>query len=150
MAGLIPFNRRNLSVRPPMRGEFYNMLDDFFSDNWLSGRNLLNDTFKMDVKDEAESYAVEAELPGVKKEEIGLTLENGCLTLCVNRETASEEKDEEKNYLHRERRYSSMRRAVYLAGADERNVKAKLEDGVLRVSVGKQAKDAGKAQIEIE
>ena len=150
MAGLIPFNRRSLSVRPPMRSDFYNMLDSFFSDNWMGGRSLLTDTFKLDVKEDADFYIVEAELPGVPREELGLALQDECLTLSVNREAVNEEKDEDKNYLHRERQYSSMRRAVYLVDSDEHNVKAKLEDGVLRVTIGKQAKEARRAQIEIE
>lgn len=50
MAGLVPFNRNKLSVRPTGGFEdFYNMLDDFFSDRWFPRRSLAADTFKVDV-----------------------------------------------------------------------------------------------------
>lgn len=47
MSGLIPFNRRNtgLARTGSSFDDFYNMLDDFFSDNMLSGRSLMKDTF---------------------------------------------------------------------------------------------------------
>ena len=70
MAGLIPFNRRNANLARVGSGfdDLYNMLDDFFSDNWMAtGRNLLKDTFKIDIEEREFDYVVEAELPGAKK-----------------------------------------------------------------------------------
>lgn len=146
MAGLIPFNRRNTGLRPA--SDFYNALDDFFNNDWFGGRSLVGDTFKVDVKEDDKEYAVEAEMPGVQKDEIGLTLDHGQLTIAVRRE---EEKNEEgKSYIHRERRYSSMQRSIYLADADDQSVKAKLENGVLKVSVSKKAGAGGAQPIEIE
>ena len=51
MVGLIPFNRKNRSLVRTGLGDFYNMLDDFFSDSHLPGRSLLQDTFKIDIKE---------------------------------------------------------------------------------------------------
>lgn len=146
MAGLIPFNRN--SSRLPMAGDFYNMLDDFFNDNWLPRRSLSSDTFKVDVKEDDKEYVIEAELPGVKKEAVNLSFEDGRLNLSIN--SQEEVNEDGKNYIHRERRFTSMQRSVYLADADESNISAKLEDGVLNISIPKKIKASASRQIEIE
>jgi HSP20 family protein len=147
MAGLVPFNRNGSILRPSGARGFYNMLDDFFSDSFLP-RNLVFDTFKIDVKEDEKAYTIDAELPGVKKEEINLALNDKQLSISVQRE---EKVDEEKeNYVHRERRYGSYERCVYLADANPDGIEAKLEDGLLRVVVQKQDKDGGSPKIEIK
>jgi HSP20 family protein len=151
MAGLIPFNRRNAELARAGAGfeDFYNMLDDFFSDNWLSsGRNLSKDTFKIDISEADDGYHIEAELPGVKKEEIALGIEDENLLISVNR--AEETNDEGKNFIHRERRTSSMSRRIRLAGADPDSIKAKLEDGVLNITIPKSEPVNTARTIEIE
>ena len=104
--------------------------------------------FRMDVKEDDKGYTVHAEIPGVKKEEIKLGLNDGRLSISVERE---EKVDEEKeNYVHRERRYGSYERCVYLADANPDGIEAKLEDGLLKIVVPKQDKDEGKRNIEIK
>jgi HSP20 family protein len=147
MAGLVPFNRNGSVLRPGgMRG-IYNMLDDFFSDAWLP-RNFVFDTFKIDVKEDEKAYFIDAELPGVKREEINLALNNGQLSIAIQRE--EKVGDEGENYVHRERRYGSLERSVYLADADPEEIDAKLEDGLLKVVVQKQDKSGGPGKIEIK
>ena len=116
MAGLVPFNR-NLSIRPPVFEDFYNMLDDFFNDTWPR-RSRIGSTFKVDVQENEREYLIEAELPGVKKEEVNIEMYEGRLTISVNREENISE--ENKNYLHRERTFSSMKRSIYLADAKKK------------------------------
>jgi HSP20 family protein len=147
MAGLIPFNR-NLGLSAPRYTSFYNMLDDFFSDPWPSMRSFQTDTFKVDVKEKDNAYDIEAELPGVQKDEISLAAEDGHFTIAVNRNEESEH--ENAGYIHRERRMSSMSRSLYLADADEKNVSAKLEDGVLKITIPKQTEAPAKRRIEIQ
>lgn len=66
MASLVPFNRNNnIGNR-----SFADMLDDFFGDGWFSGRNLLGDTFKIDVKEDDKEYTIDAEMPGVKRKRL--------------------------------------------------------------------------------
>ena len=88
MAGLIPFNRKNSNLTPANAGtnDFYNMLDDFFNDSWMPGRSLMRDTFKIDIQESDKDYLLEAELPGVKKEEIELSIDNDnlCITVILN------------------------------------------------------------------
>lgn len=150
MAGLVPFNRKNSNIARTGKGyeDFYNMLDDFFSDSMLPGRSLLRDTFKIDIEETDSEFRVEAELPGVKKEEIDLGIEDDSLCISVNR---SEDVNQDgKNYIHRERRYSSMSRRIRLANAKLDNIKAKLEEGVLVVTVPKEEKANTTRKIEIE
>jgi HSP20 family protein len=149
MTGLIPFNRGRRELTPQTSTDsFYNMLDDFFSNDWPFRRTLSYDTFKVDVVDEYKSYVVEAELPGVEKKDINVQLNEGRLQISVAREEAKEETD--KRYIHRERRYTSMSRSVYLEDARAEDVSAKLEDGVLRVVVPKEEKAVHSIVVDVE
>ena len=147
MAGLIPFNRKYSAVLPAGFEDFYNVLDDFFSDGAGIRRNLAKDTFKIDVEEGSEEFRIQAELPGVKKEEIGLELNEGKLTISVKKEENSGE--EKKNYIHRERRLNSMARGVYLGDVRAEGIKASLEDGILTISVEKEQKTNRAVPIEI-
>ncbi|HCX64056.1 MAG TPA: heat-shock protein Hsp20 [Eubacteriaceae bacterium] len=148
MAGLVPFNRKNKDLTDLGFTDFHNMLDDFFSDNFFSNRALTRDTFKVDVQEDEKAYKIEADLPGIKKDEVEVTLDDGRLTIAVNKEENIDE--EKKNYIHKERRVCSMNRSIYLADAKDDDIKAKLDDGVLSVTVPKaEKKDRGKV-IEIE
>ena len=149
MARMVPFNKSTkLSLRPRGFEDFYQMLDDFFSHAWSPRRTLAYDTFKMDVQENENQYCIEAELPGVKKEEVNLELVAGRLTISVNREEKVEEQNQ--TYIHRERRHSSMQRAVYLADARPQGIKASLDDGILRVTVPKQEQTTSSIQIDVE
>ena len=150
MSGLVPFNRRGNNLARTGLGfdDFYNMLDDFFSDGMMPGRNLLRDTFKIDIVETENEYRVEAELPGVQKNEIGLNVEDD--NLCISVAHMEEVNKEEKNYIHRERRASSMSRRIRLAGAKLEDIKAKLEEGVLIVTIPKDVKANTSRKIDIE
>ena len=91
MAGLIPFNRKNNDLINSGFDNFRNMLDDFFADNWPIRRSLAADTFKIDVQDAGDKYVVEAEMPGVQKDDIKLSLDDGKLTISVSKEETKEE-----------------------------------------------------------
>lgn len=150
MAGLIPFNRKNNNLARTNTGfeDFYNMLDDFFNDSLIPGRSLMRDTFKIDIEETDSEYRIDAELPGVKKEELDLGIEGDNLSITVNR--SEEVNKDEKNYIHRERRSSSMSRMVRLANAKLDEAKAKLEEGVLTVTIPKDEKVSNSRKIDIE
>ena len=148
MASLIPFNRRNTDLINTGFDELYNMLDDFFTESFMPSRSLARDTFKVDVQENEKEYIVEAELPGAEKDEIKLELNDGRLNISVEREEKSEE--EKKNYIHKERRYSSMCRSIYLQDVESKNATAKLENGVLTVNIPKIEKVDNTKLIEIE
>ncbi len=148
MAGLVPFNRRDRSLVHTGFGDFYNMLDDFFGDSWMQGRTLLRDTFKIDVRDSDKEYIIEAELPGIKKEEIALDVVGGDLCISVKRE--EETGEEKENYIHKERRVTSMSRRVRMANSRPDQAKARLEEGVLSITVPKLEAACDSCRIEIE
>ena len=149
MAGLIPFNRKNSNLsRGTDFGNFYNIIDDFFNDGFMPSRNLLKDTFKIDIEEKDNEYVISAELPGIKKDEIDLNIDGDNLCISINR--SEETKDEGKNFIHRERRSSSMSRRIGLAGAKLDEIKAKLDEGVLSVTVPKDVKESSTRKIDIE
>jgi len=149
MSGLIPFNRKHSNLARAGAGfeDFYNMLDDFFSDGLMQNRNLLRDTFKIDIVENEKDYSIEAELPGINKEEIDLNVEDETLTISVNR--TEETNKDGKNYIHRERRATSMIRRVRLANAKLEDITAKLEEGVLTITIPKDIKTNTTRKIDI-
>lgn len=148
MSGLIPFNRNRGLARAGTNFEsFYNMLDDFFNDSLPAGRSLLRDTFKIDIQETDSEYLIEAELPGVKKEDIDLAIEED--NLCISVSSEEEINKEESNYIHRERRIGSMARRIRLANANLGKTQAKLEEGILTVTVPKEEKASGSLKIDI-
>jgi HSP20 family protein len=146
MTGLIPFNRRT-ALNTGFE-DFYNVLDDFFSDGSGFRRSLSRDTFKLDVEETPDAFKIQAELPGVKKEEIGLEINEGILTISVKKEESAEE--EKRNYIHRERRLTSMSRKIHLGDAKPDGIKARLEDGILNITLEKERKTNRVIPIEID
>ncbi len=146
MVGLIPFNRKRNDLMNIVFNDFSNMLDDFFTDSWLVQRNLAADTFKIDIQDNDTEYIIEAELPGVKKEDIEITLNEGRLNLSVKKEEVSEDKS--KKFIHRERRYAQMSRSILLADSNDEGIQAKLEEGVLTIKVPKKVDTSKRIIIE--
>lgn len=149
MFGLTPLGRNQVSKRQDRDFfDFYNMLDDFFNDNPLSSRFEMNSRFKMDVKDKGNFYLIEAELPGISREEIKLDYQDSYLIISINKN--EEINDEKENYIHKERRTTSMQRNVYLRDVDVQNIEAKLEDGILKISLPKLEQKSDSLQIEIK
>lgn len=157
MANLTPFNRKNNNVTNETPTNPFNMIDDFFDDAVRNfpffRRNLRTDPFKVDVLEKDKEYLVDAELPGVKQEDVDVSInDEGRLTILVSREERTSTKSEENNYVHQERRFGSMKRSLFLANANPKNVNARLKDGLLSITVGKEGQtlDNQTHKIEIE
>lgn len=150
MAGLTPFNRRqNMLSHHPVFGDFPGSFDDFFNNFPAFPRDLAADTFKVDVVETKDAYEINADLPGVKKEDIDVELnEEGQLTISATR--GDEQEDQDKNYIHRERRFASVSRSVFLGDTDASSVRAKLDNGVLNITVEKKDKAVAPTKIAIE
>ncbi|HMM69599.1 Hsp20/alpha crystallin family protein [Gudongella oleilytica] len=149
MAGLVPFNKKNKEISTNTGFEdFYNVLDDFFSNDWPFRRSLANDTFKVDVEDNGSEYLIEAEVPGIDKKDINVELNDGKLVIAIVKDEKNE--SEKRNFIHRERRYSSMSRSIYLEDAKPNGIRAKLENGLLKVKVPKEEKPNNSVTIDIE
>ncbi|MBR0456288.1 MAG: Hsp20/alpha crystallin family protein [Firmicutes bacterium] len=94
---------------------------------------------KTDVRELEDHYEVDIDLPGFKKEEIKLELEKGKLTVSAARNTSEEEKNEEGKVIRQERYMGSMQRSFYVGEfITEEDVKARFEDGVLKLAVPKK------------
>jgi HSP20 family protein len=110
---------------------------------------IFNKSFKVDVYEKDGKINIEAELPGVKKEDINLELENGILTISAKMENKKEEKD--KNYYYSERSYGVFTRSFDLGEVNEEDIEAKYENGILYVSVKKpeiEQKNVKKIEIK--
>lgn len=147
MTYMIPVGRANRKTTPVRYSSVSNMFDDFFSDMWSPSVSHSDETFKMDIQDNDSSYLVEADLPGINKDEINLQLEENTLTIQVNREESDEQ--DQNNYVRRERKFSSMSRSIRLPDVKSEDIDAKLENGVLTVTVPKMTKAEKVTQIEI-
>lgn len=103
---------------------------------------------RLDLLEKPNSYVINVDLPGVAKEDIQIQVERGTLTIVAER---AEEKHEEGDQYHRtERRFGSIKRVVPLPEqADQDNVKAEFDNGVLQLTVAKKANDVSKKQITI-
>ncbi len=149
MSDMVPFNWKARKLVPRKFGDLYNMLDDFFADADLPVRDLAKSTFKMDISEKDKEYQIEAELPGFAKDEVSIELDEGRLIITAKKESTKEE--EQKNYIHKERTYTSMCRSIYLGDASEKGIQAKLSGGILTVNVPKKEPATGKKQkIAIE
>jgi HSP20 family protein len=94
--------------------------------------------YPVDIREDDRHLYVEAELPGFRKDEVGVTLENGILTISGEHEPEQEKQQQGQNHLS-ERRYNRVQRSFTLpTPVDENNVDAKLEEGVLKITLNKR------------
>jgi HSP20 family protein len=91
----------------------------------------------MDVKERDDAYVIKTEMPGVNKDDVSITLENGVLTITGESKSEKEEKEGER-VLRQERRYGKFVRSLRLGTQiDEKGVKASYKDGVLELILPK-------------
>ena len=146
---------------PSIFGE--NLFDEFWNDPFdmdrmlprgrdpLYGKHSKN-LMKTDVRETEGSYELDVDLPGFKKEEVNVELNNGYLTVSAHKDEDSGDKDESGKWLRRERYVGTCSRSFYVGNVKPEDVKAKYEDGVLSVIVPKEdvKKLASSTAIAIE
>ena len=92
-----------------------------------------------DIRDEGDTYVMESEMPGFEKEDIKLDLSGTQLTIAAEHSTNNDEKDDSGNYIRCERYYGKSSRSFYVGEAlTEEDIKAKYEDGILKINVPKK------------
>lgn len=112
---------------------------EFFGKNPLYGKNEKR-LMKTDVRENGNNYEIDMDLPGFKKEDVSIKLENGYLVVnaAKNLEKSSEEKD--NSYIRRERWAGSCQRSFYVGeGVKAEDIKAKMEDGILHINLPKKS-----------
>ncbi len=107
---------------------------------------------KVDVEDKGDHYLLETDLPGVKRDEVRLSVEDGVLTIAIEQnEEKSEGEEKNRSYVYHERRSMSASRSFSLEGVEEDQISAEYVDGVLHLTLPKKAEEPvqGARRIEI-
>lgn len=106
----------------------FDEFNDFFTD-------VLGKDMKTNILEEDNHYILTSEIPGVAKENVKIDVADNTLTISVAKKESS--KDEKKNYLVKEISESAVTRQFYLEDMDENSISAKLDNGILTITVGK-------------
>lgn len=132
-------------LTPSIFGEnlFDNWMDDFDRYFWnntspLYGKHTKN-MMKTDVREHDNGYELDIDLPGFKKDEIQVQLEDGYLTVSAAKGLDKDQKDKKGRYIRQERYAGAMQRSFYVGDAViQEDVKAKYENGILSLSIPKK------------
>jgi Molecular chaperone (small heat shock protein) len=134
-----------MMLLPSIFGE--NLFDEMMDFSWdkdFWGRSPMyqkseKNLMKTDVKETEGAYEVAIDLPGFKKEDVNASLENGYLTISAAKNESKDEKDENGTYIRRERYCGSCSRRFFVGNSvKEEDIRAKFEDGILKLSVAKK------------
>ena len=124
--------------------------ENLFNDDWMNfgfpevekalyGKHASHE-MKTDVRETDSGYEVDIDLPGFKKDEINIQLDNGYLSISAAKGLDKDEQDKEGKYIRKERYAGSMSRSFYVGNAiTQDDIKAKYESGIFRLSVPKKA-----------
>ena len=136
-------------MMPSIFGE--NLFDEFFDDDFpmipmrsirnpLYGKNAKN-LMKTAVRETDNTYELDVDLPGFKKDEVQLDLKDGYLTISAAKGLDKDQEDKKGKYIRQERYAGACSRSFFVGEEIEpRDVSAKFEDGILRVSLPKRVK----------
>ena len=130
---------------PSIFGE--SLFDDLFDDDFmrfpvwggrdpLYGKNAKN-LMKTDVRETENTYEVDVDLPGFKKDEISVDLQDGYLTIRASKGLDKDQKDKEGKYIRQERYAGACSRSFYVGDVEADQIAAKYEDGILKISLPK-------------
>ena len=120
-------------------------LDDIF-DNFINPRE--NNSLRCDIYEKDGAYHIEMDAPGFKKEDISLEVEDGYIKITASKKSETEE--ENKNYIRRERYSNEYKRQFYIGNIDAEKIKAKIDDGSLKIDIPIEAEIPNKKLIAIE
>ena len=136
---------------------FSDFLSDPFDLGFFGGRpqkQPIPAMMKTDIKETDKAYELEIDLPGFKKENVHAELKDGYLTVNASTESSTEDKSEDGTYLRKERFTGSCSRSFYVGDEiSEDDIRAKFEDGILKITVPKKelpAPEETKKLISIE
>ena len=130
-----------IMMMPSIFGE--NLFDDFFESvpNPIKAVRQITvpQVMRTDIKENDKGFTLSIDLPGYKKEDITAEIKDGYLSVSAKTSEENEEKDDEGVYIKRERTFGSCSRNFYIGEEiEETEVKAKFEDGILKVFVPKK------------
>ena len=143
MYSLVPF-RRSISRELPtsiINEPFFRPFLD--TSDWFTASG-----FRVDVREDDATYHLEAELPGVPKDKLNVTVDDGTLTISADLNEAK--KEERGSYLYSERRSGHVERCFNLEGIDAENISAEYANGVLKINLPKEQPAPKKEAKKIE
>ncbi|MDD6326956.1 MAG: Hsp20/alpha crystallin family protein [Eubacteriales bacterium] len=123
-----------------------NLLDDFFEMPGFNGFGRTThpkytqcSAMRTDIKEKEDGYDISMNLPGFKKEDVQAELKDGYLTVRASTSSSEDTKDEDGKYICRERYSGTCSRSFYVGEeVTKEDIKAKFEDGVLKLYVPKK------------
>ena len=124
----------------PSRMFFDDMLSDFEKENKM----------KCDIFEKDNKVFIEMDVPGFDKNEIKIEAKKDYLTITAEKSSETNNEDESKKYIHRERTYGKYQRSFYLHDLDSDKVNAEFNNGVLKIVVPKKDETEDKKYIEIK
>ncbi|MBC8530423.1 Hsp20/alpha crystallin family protein [Gehongia tenuis] len=132
MSNLIPRNNNRGMESGDLFRDFFGprFMEGFFDGTGMQG-------IRADILDQKDAYEVRAEIPGVKKEDIQVNLEDGVLTISAHHDEETTD-EREGRYIRRERRCGTMERRFRVDDVDESGAKAAYENGVLTIHLPKR------------
>ena len=143
-----------------MRNELTNRInnwmeqDDFFSNlghSFFEGAKSFNQALKTDIKETDEAYDVKVDIPGISKDDISLSYDDGVLSINAKRDSFEDKSDKDGNIITSERSYGSYSRQYRLPNVVKDQISAKYTDGVLNISLPKsKANLSSENQIKID
>lgn len=148
-------------LTPSLFNESFDLFNQFYQDPWFGfndrefknlekklyghrAKNIMN----TDIKESDSEYEMVIDLPGFKKDEVSVALENGYLTImaskgCENGEAENEEEKEKGNYIRHERYCGSCKRSFYVGDAlTVEDIKGQFKHGILTLTIPKKAPQA--------
>lgn len=138
MFDLTPYRQKHEHHKNALSKFARNFLGDDFEALFENVNNFSN-SFQVDLQETDNQYVLEADLPGINKEDISLHYENNYLTISAKRNETQEVKNE-RNYVRQERRFGQFQRNFYIDNIQEDAIDAKFNHGVLTVTLLKADK----------
>lgn len=124
---------------------------DDFEKNFFRGFDADFRNFRTDIIEKDNSFILSAELPGYKKEDINIEINDSLLTISAEHKEEKDEKDNKGNYIRRERTYGSYTRSFDISNIKADEIKAEYKDGILELEMPKlEEKPAAQKRIEIQ
>ncbi|MDO4661595.1 MAG: Hsp20/alpha crystallin family protein [Tissierellia bacterium] len=121
-----------------------NFFDDMFKDEFFRG---YDKSFNIDILKKEDGYDLIAELPGIKKDELNVSVDKDILTIKVIKKENKEENN--YNYIHKEISEKELERSIRIPNIDTSSISAKLEDGILKINLkNKELQDKKTIAIE--
>jgi HSP20 family protein len=139
MFGLVPFDRKKSQLQNASEDRDWDIdriFENFFNDAIFPSFYNRSGLMRVDVSENEKAYVLEAELPGISKDQVNIEINDDRLTISVDQDENDEVKDE--NYIRRERRRCSMTRSFSIDNIDTEKISAKMDNGILKLELPKR------------